>query len=94
MTRDEKGRFVKGTCGNPKGRGKKETEESYLQAFRDKVLPSDWAAIIARAMGDAKRGDAVARKFIADYMIGPPMQRAEITGGDGGPITIRVVYDD
>lgn len=91
MTRDDNGRFVKGTSGNPKGRTKRQVEDTYLQAFRDSVSPDDWGAIIARAVSDAKKGDAVARKFIADYLIGQPVQRSEVTGKDGGPLTMEIV---
>ena len=83
MTRDDKGRFVKGVSGNPRGRGKKEVEESYLQAFRDAVSPLDWNAILVRAVTDAKKGDAVARKFVADYLIGPAVQKVAPTTPDG-----------
>ena len=83
MTRDDKGRFVKGTSGNPAGRSKKEVEESYLQAFRDGVSPADWSAIITRAVNDAKRGDATARKFVADYLIGTAVQKIAPTDPSG-----------
>lgn len=82
MTRDGKGRFLKGTAPGP-GRNKKEVEDTYLQAFRDSVLPRDWAAIISKAVSDAKRGDAVARKFIADYLIGTALQKMAPTTPDG-----------
>jgi hypothetical protein len=94
MTRDDKGRFVKGQSGNPKGRSKKEVEESYLQAFRDGVSPGDWAAIIARAVSDAKRGDPAARKFVADYLIGPAVQKQELSGPNGGPIEYAGLSDE
>jgi hypothetical protein len=91
MTRDEKGHFVKGheKIG---GRKTRKVEEDYLALFRSSVSPEDWGAIIARAVSDAKRGDGVARKFIADYMIGVPVQKidAKVTGdivvdwGSGG----------
>jgi hypothetical protein len=78
MTRDEKGRFVKGHADQGAGRKPKAIEEQYLEAFRASVSPDDWQAIIKRAVNDAKQGDAQARKFIADYMIGQPVQRQEI----------------
>jgi len=88
VTRDPHGRFVKGNPGGP-GRGKKEVEESYLQAFRDTVSPEDWRAIIGKAVADAKNGDATARRFIADYLIGTPKQSIEMTGKNDGAIRLK-----
>ena len=81
MTRDETGRFVKGHPGTG-GRKKRQIEESYLKIFRNSVSESDWKAIIYKAVEQAKRGDNVARKFIADYLIGVPVQKidAKIAG--------------
>ena len=94
MTRDEKGRFVKGVSGNPKGRPAREIEESYRAILLDEVTPDDWRAIVRKAKEQAKRGDISARKFIADYIIGPPVERKEITGNEGGPIEfIEIVKD-
>lgn len=79
MTRDDKGRFKKGHEGVG-GRPKRETEQAYLEAFKSTVKAEDWIAIIQRAVDDAKTGDKDARKFIADYLIGPPVQKQEIEG--------------
>jgi hypothetical protein len=87
--RDAKGRFVKGESGNPKGRDKRETEAAYLQAIRDGVSLGDWAAIIARAVSDAKRGDRAARDFLADRLIGPVKQSVDVTNSSA----FRVVID-
>lgn len=82
MTRDDKGRFVKGHGNTGAGRKKREVEESYLKIFRNAVTEDDWKAIIYKAIEQAKRGDNVARKFIADYLIGVPVQKvdAKFTG--------------
>ena len=95
MTRDDKGRFLKGAHGNPKGRPKKEVEDTYLQAFRDGVSPDDWNAIISRAVSDAKRGDRYARQFVADYLIGPAKLIAEITAVVNiGTVEVEKDYGD
>lgn len=94
MTRNEKGQFVKGVSGNPKGRAKREREREYMDALICAVSPQDWADIIKRAVSDAKRGDTAARKWLADYLIGPPVQKQETTGADGGPLEIRFVDAD
>ena len=88
MVRDEKGRFIKGQTGNPNGRPKKEREIIYYRILEMAVTKDDWETICAKAVNDAKRGDAVARKWISDYLIGPPVQRQEVTGADGGPIYV------
>lgn len=78
MTRDDKGKFVK---GHPKtgGRKKRTIEERYLEIFKETVTETDWKKIITRAIEDAGRGDGMARKFIADYLIGTPIQRTDVT---------------
>ncbi len=40
----------------------------------------DWQAIVAKAVEQAKRGDSVARKFLADYLIGPPVEHKDVQG--------------
>ena len=94
MTRDEKGRFVKGVSGNPNGRLPRAVEEEYRSILVSSVSKADWEAIIKRAVLDAKKGDNAARKFLADYLIGPPVERKEMTGADGNALRIEVVYAD
>lgn len=86
--RDENGRFRKGYKGGP-GRPRREVEEEYKEAFLRVVSVRDVEEIITRAMRDAKKGDNVARKFLFDYLVGPPIERKEITGADGEPIKIK-----
>ena len=50
------------------------------------VTFEDWRAIVKKAVVQSKRGNPQARKFLADYIIGPPPQRHEVTGADGGPL--------
>ena len=66
--RDNKGRFVKGSSGNPKGRSPKEREERYYTIAMNSVTFKDWEQIIATAVKQAKRGDAQARKWLCDYL--------------------------
>lgn len=94
MTRDEKGRFIKGVSGNPKGRSPREVEEEYRQILVTSVTKEDWAMIVKRAVSDAKKGDTAARKFIADYLIGLPVQRNEHTGADGEALRIEIIRVD
>ena len=91
MVRDDKGRFVKGVSGNPKGRSPKEREERYYEIAMSAVTFKDWEEIISTAVKQAKRGDSMARKWLSDYLA-PQSQRHEVTGADGGPIIVN--WDD
>lgn len=90
--RDENGRFVKGVSGNPNGRPPKRREERYLEITLNTVTFGDWKEIIKRAAMEAKRGDAQARKWLSDYLLGPAKERLDITTddeslNDGGILT-------
>lgn len=65
MTRDEKGRFVKGQSGNPGGRPKDEAARLLRQALCDKMTPQRAATIAEKMLTMAERGDssAVERLF-------------------------------
>ena len=92
--RKENGQFVKGVSGNPAGRPKKEREVRYMEITMNTCTYADWQAIINKAVAQAKKGDSVARKWLADYLIGVPPSKHEIGGDGGGPITFKVVYDE
>jgi hypothetical protein len=53
------------------------------------VTFEDWKAIVLKAKDQAKHGDQAARKWLADYLVGAPIQRSEISGKDGGPLIIN-----
>ena len=91
--RDDQGKFTKGYAGGP-GRPKKEREEKYYEILVTACTPADWKAICKKAVEQAKKGDATARKFLADYLIGPPVERKEFTGADGGMIIVSLVSED
>lgn len=91
--RDSNGRFKKGEYRGGPGRPKKERELEYYRILELSVSSDDWAVICVKAVEQAKRGDAVARKFLADYLIGPPVEKKEITGADGGKLLIEYVND-
>jgi len=85
--RDANGKFVKGNSGNPTGRAPKERELRYYEILKTRVSFDDWSEIIDKTVQQAKRGDAVARKWLSDYLVGAPVQRSEISGPNGGPVT-------
>ena len=94
MDRDNNGRFVKGISGNPHGRPSRPKEEQYYRILMTTCTDKDWRAIIDKAIAQAKHGDAVARKWLADYLIGAPVQRQEITGLEGSALEIIVTYEN
>jgi len=77
--RDEKGRFIKGNTGNPNGRMPKEREVKYYELTKSNVSESDWAGIVKTAVRLATKGDAQARKWLSDQLIGLPEQKVDLT---------------
>ncbi len=90
MVRDKNGRFVKGHEGMG-GRPSRTKEEQYYRVLMTACSLADWEMIVDKAVEQAKRGDAVARKWLADYLVGPPIERKEVTGADGSALTIRIL---
>jgi hypothetical protein len=89
--RKANGQFEKGHSGNPKGRPKRATEERYIREIQGTVTLDDWRRILQVGTARAKSGDLGWAKFLADYLIGPPVKRTEITGADGKELTIRII---
>lgn len=73
IARDSKGRFIKGESGNPQGRLSKQVESSYLQVAENVCTFDVWHEIVAKAIEQAKRGDARARQWLSDYLMGKPL---------------------
>lgn len=90
--RDKNGRFVKGNGGGP-GRPKREREDRFMEITLSAVTYKDWREIVKKAVQQAGRGNPQARKFLADYLLGPPPQRHEVSGPDGGALLIEYVND-
>lgn len=86
--RNESGQFVKGYSGGP-GRPPKAREEKYHEILVSAITFDDFRRIILKAKDQAIKGDAVARKFIADYLVGTPIQRTEHSGPNGGAIPVQ-----
>lgn len=91
--RDGNGRFVKGHSGGP-GRPSKKREERFYEITLRACTFKDWREIIKTAVKQAKTGDTAARKFLADYIIGPPAQRHEFGGIGGGGLKIIIERND
>ena len=89
--RDGKGQFAKGNGGGP-GRPKKNREDRYYEIAMTACPFADWRAIWKTAVEQVKSGDSTARKFVADYLIGPPIQQQRISGeGEDGAVLVSFV---
>ena len=86
--RDKNGRFVKGHSGNPSGRAPKSREQRYYEITMSACTYADWEKIVKKAADQAKRGDAQARKWLSDYLVGVPEQ--PVTGA----INIQLKWDE
>jgi hypothetical protein len=67
--RDGKGRFASGCKGGP-GRPHRATEQAYLIAVTEAVSPERFRRIAERAAKDAERGNAAARRWLSDILVG------------------------
>jgi len=65
------GRFAPGNSGGP-GRPRRATERAYLAVISEACPQDAWREIVARAVADAKAGDAKARDWLAAYLVGRP----------------------
>lgn len=72
VERGEHGKLKKGSVLNPRGRPKKEREHTYLEIMLSTVTNDDWRDIVIKAREQAKKGDAVARKWLSDFLVGEP----------------------
>lgn len=91
--RDTNGRFVKGNGGGP-GRPKKEKEAAYLDILLSVVTPDDWRKVCAVALARAKSGDAKARDWLSNYIVGRPVERHEVSGPNGAAIDFNIAWGD
>ena len=60
------------------------TESDYLAVLLETVSLDDWRAIVSTAMDAAKNGDAGARVWLAQYLVGKPAAPAP------APLTVVV----
>ena len=88
---DNSGQFKPGQSGNPNGRPPKPKEEKFFKTTLSAVSLSDWREIVKKAVEQAKRGNPSARKWLSDYLLGPPQQKVDVTSG-GDPLRILVEY--
>ena len=86
--RDENGKFTTGNkAARNGGRPKKKREERFMQITQSACTLADWRKIVQKAVEQAKRGNPQARKWLADYLLGPPPQRIEHSAPEGIAVT-------
>ena len=62
-----------------RGRSKhRRTQSDYLAALLDRVTLDTWNEIIDATVAAAKSGDARARAWLADYLVGKPQVEARL----------------
>ncbi len=71
--RNANGQFAEGNPGGP-GRPRRSVERDYLATLSETVTTDAWAQICARAVEDAKGGDAKAREWLTRHCIGKEPQ--------------------
>ena len=82
--REANGRFAKGNQigkGNNGGRPPKRREDRYYEIMMNACTFADWKAIGKKAVEQARGGDKDARKWLADYLIGPAPKKLDVTSG-------------
>ena len=90
VERDSNGKFIKGHSGGP-GRPTKTKEEKFYKATISAVSLKDWREIIMKTVEQAKRGNPSARTWLANYLLGPPQQKLDVTS-DGTKIeTVSII---
>lgn len=62
--------YIRGTAAH------RRTEGDYMGVLLDTVTLEDWRGVVAGALQAAKNGDASARAWLAQYLVGKPDHKA------------------
>ena len=75
--RNEKGQFAAGNKASP-GRKPRPAEVNFLNILKECITADDWRKVVNTAVSLAMAGDAKAREWIGNYLIGKPPQILEL----------------
>ena len=70
MAKRKQQNYIKGTATHCR------TEGDYMSTLLDSVTLDDWEEVVSSALSAAKRGDAQARAWLAQYLVGKPAGKA------------------
>ena len=70
MAKRQQQNLVKGTAAHHR------TESDYMATLLDTVTIEDWQDVVSNALLSAKQGDAQARAWLAQYLVGKPAGKA------------------
>lgn len=80
VQRDELGRILPGSTGNPNGRPKKKTEERVFDMLSAKMDDERLSNVLDALIDGAERGEFRKLELLMAYLAGKPLQRVEHTG--------------
>lgn len=92
--RDENGRFVKNHPNFGAGRKSRPYEDRLKMILSEEISPEKFRGLVQTAYQRGVKGDYSFLKLLFDHMIGPPIERKEITGFEAGPIVLNVIYKE
>lgn len=84
--------FKPGQSGNPGGRPKKKLIDEVLAELLGAKNSADAKRIAKALIRNAASGDSKAAKLIAERTQGKPLQKVEVTGNDGGPVSLVINF--
>lgn len=70
MAKRKQQNLIKGTADHSR------TEGDYMSTLLDTVTLEDWQDVVSNALAAAKQGDAQARAWLAQYLVGKPAGKA------------------
>lgn len=70
MAKRKQQNFIKGTASH------RRTEGDYMSTLLDTVTLEDWQDVVSSTLAAAKQGDAQARAWLAQYLVGKPIGKA------------------
>src|SRR5215469_6682563 len=85
--RNANGRFAAGWHGGA-GRPRRTVEARYLTALREAVPLETWAKVCETAVAQAVSGDAKAREWLGNYLVGRPIEAVAVEEPQGPRLSL------